>query len=230
MKTIIQSLILSFVMVLALAGCKNGKNKTDDPGGNGIENGYSYVDMGLSVKWATCNIGAKKPEDYGEYYAWGETKTKYSYDRFTSKYGSNKTLTKYCTKSGFGTFDDKKVLESEDDVAYEKWGGNWRMPTNEEFCELMENCTWTWTTKYFVKGYLVTSNKAGYTDRSIFLPAAGYRHGTSLHDARSDGGYWSSSLYDREPADAWYLGFNSHLVDWYTGSRIHGFSVRPVCP
>ena len=199
------------------------------------ENVHEYVDLGLRVKWATCNVGAEKPEDYGDYYAWGETYTKSTYNWSTYKYcdGSESTLTKYCNESKYGNngfHDNKSTLEMIDDVACQKWGGGWRMPTKDEFNELLNNCTWTWTTQNGVDGYKVTSNKSGYTDRSIFLPAAGYRKNTNLGDVGSVGLYWSSSRYPSYPYYAWMLRFsNARRITDYS-SRSNGIAVRPVCP
>ena len=194
---------------------------------NGTENGYEYVDLGLSVKWATCNVGASKPEEYGDYFAWGETQPKSNYDWSTYKYGSSSSsLTKYNTDSRCGTVDDKTVLEAADDAATANWGGAWRMPTDAELTELREQCTWSWITQNRVKGYKVTSNKNG---KSIFLPAAGCRYDSSLSRAGSDGYYWSSSLYTDYPDYACSLGFYSGNVCWYYYNRYVGFTVRPVC-
>ena len=201
---------------------------------------YEYVDLGLSVKWATCNVGATKPEEYGDYYAWGEIETKSTYDGSTYKWckGSYTTMTKYCNKSDYGDngfTDTKTTLDPEDDVAHVKWGGNWRMPTEAEQDELRINCTWTWyscdnTEFNGVAGYKVTSNVSGYTDRFIFLPAAGYRYDTSLADACTYGGYWSSSLYSDYPYDAHRISFQSGPIFFFDGLRDYGRSVRPVCP
>ena len=190
--------------------------------------GHEYVDLGLSVKWATCNVGANKPEDYGDYFAWGETKPKSTYNWSTYKWcrGSNDTQTKYNTKGSYGTVDNKKTLELSDDAARANWGGSWRMPTDAEWTELREKCKWTLTTQNGVKGYKVTSKSNG---NSIFLPAAGYRHVSSLYDAGSDGDYWSSSLTSGSPSDAWYVYFYSSNVYRYYYNRYYGFSVRPVC-
>ena len=190
--------------------------------------GHEYVDLGLSVKWATCNVGANKPEDYGDYFAWGETKPKSTYNWSTYKWcrGSNDTQTKYNTKGSYGTVDNKKTLELSDDAARANWGGSWRMPTDAEWTELREKCKWTLTTQNGVKGYKVTSKSNG---NSIFLPAAGYRHVSSLYDAGSDGDYWSSSLTSGSPNDAWYVYFYSSNVYRYYYNRYYGFSVRPVC-
>jgi len=210
----------------------------DVRGANGIPEGWTvltsgkeYVDLGLSVKWATCNVGAAKPEEYGDYYAWGETETKSNYDWSTYKYcnGSEDTLTKYCADSEYGTVDNKTVLEPDDDVAHVKLGGNWRMPTDAEWTELRKNCTWTWTTVKGVKGRLVTSNKKGYTDKSIFLPAAGCRDTMELYSIGSYGDYWSSSHHPSRSNYAWDVYFYSDIVNRSIFYRCSGLSVRPVC-
>ena len=188
------------------------------------------VDLGLSVYWGTTNIGASKPEDYGDYYAWGETEPKESYSWSTYKYGTRSSgpFFKYNTISSYGSVDNKMVLESSDDVASVKLGGEWRMPTDAEWTELRTKCTWTWTTNYNgtgVKGQIVTATNGN----SIFLPAAGYRRDTKLYDAGSYGYYWSSSLNTDKPSIAWYVNFNSGTVrrrDY--GYRSYGQSVRPV--
>ena len=192
------------------------------------ENGYGYVDLGLSVKWATCNVGANSPEEYGDYFAWGETEPKSIYDWSTYKWcnGSYDTQTKYNTSSSYGTVDNKTTLELSDDAARANWGGNWRMPTDVELTELRENCTWTWTTQNGVYGYKVTSKSNG---NSIFLPVAGYRDGSSLYGVGSGGYYWSSSLYADYPSYAYVLNFYSYGVYWNGLPRYYGFSVRPVC-
>ena len=207
------------------------ENPDPNTGATGSENGYEYVDLGLSVKWAACNVGTTKPEEYGDYFAWSETEPKSTYDWSTYKYwnGSYYTQTKYCTDSYFGTVDNKTQLELSDDAARANWGGSWRMPTDAELTELREQCTWTWTTQNGVNGYKVTSKKSGYTNKSIFLPAAGYRGGSSLYSAGSSGYYWSSSLNTDYPGSAWFVYFNSYGVnrDYYL--RRYGFSVRTVC-
>ena len=198
------------------------------------------VDLGLSVYWATTNIGASNPEDYGDYYAWGETDPYYSsqspltwkngksagYDRASYKWcnGSLSTLTKYNTQSSYGTVDNKTVLDQEDDVASVKLGGKWRMPTDAEWTELLTKCTWTWTTQNGVNGRKVT----GPNGKSIFLPAAGYRGETYLSDAGSFGVYWSSSLYTVTPYYARRVFFNSDDAIREGDYRYGGFSVRPV--
>ena len=182
---------------------------------------HGYVDLGLSsgLKWATCNVGANAPEDYGYYFAWGEVEPKTTYNWDTYKYYDDSNLTKYTSN------DSKTVLDPEDDAATANWGGAWRMPTKAEQDELRNNCTWTWTTQNGVKGYKVT----GPNGNSIFLPAAGCVDGGALFDAGSDGYYWSSSLYAGNPHGAYYVYFTSDYVDWGYGNRCYGLAVRPVC-
>ena len=191
------------------------------------ENGHEGVDLGLpsGLKWATCNVGANAPEEYGDYFAWGEVEPKTTYDWSTYKWcnGSYDTQTKYCTTSYYGTVDRKTVLDKEDDAAVVNWGGAWRMPTYAEQEELRQQCTWTWTTKNAVRGYQVT----GPNGKSIFLPAAGHRDDSSLYYAGSIGYYWSSSLSTDYPINAYELYFDSDYVGWSNG-RCTGQSVRPV--
>ena len=196
--------------------------------------GVEAVDLGLpsGTKWASFNIGAESPEGYGNYYAWGEVKTKANYAWSTYKYAKKdaEKLTKYCTKSTFGYngfVDKKKTLELGDDAAYALWGGTWHMPTESEWDELFNNCTWTWTTKNNVNGYLVKSNT---NSNSIFLPAAGNYNGTSLNDAGSSGGYWSVRLYSTRPDRVLCHSFNSTTSQGSSFfSRCNGLPIRPVC-
>ncbi len=182
------------------------------PTTTGSVNGFDWIDIGLpsGLKWATCNIGATKPEDYGNYYAWGETTTKSTYT------SSNSTT--------FGVSMSDISGNAEYDAATANWGGTWRMPTSTEIGELINNCTWAWTTQNEVNGYKVT----GPNGNSIFLPAAGYRDGSSLYNAGSSGYYWSSTPRESGTYDAYYLLFNSSN---YFGSyyfHYYGQSVRPV--
>ncbi len=191
------------------------------------------VDLGLSVKWASCNVGATSPEDYGGYYAWGETSTKNDYDWSTLKYCTDTSgdhFSKYVSSgnaeywSGEGMPDNRTKLMLSDDAARANWGGSWRMPTEAEWTELRTKCKWTWTSQGGKNGYKVT----GPNGNSIFLPAADFRNGTFLGSAGSDGFYWSSSLYTDFP-------YNARLVYFYSGGvtsdsiyRYLGLSVRPV--
>ena len=203
-----------------------GQAVASGSGVSGMDNGHEWVDLGLSICWATTNVGASKPDEYGDYYAWGETSTKSEYSWSTYQYckGSEKSMTKYCTKSNYGTVDNKTVLDSSDDVAHVKWGGNWRMPTCDELKELKEKCKWTWEERDSHQGYKVT----GPNGNSIFLPAAGCRNNSSLKFAGSNGGYWSRSLNESNPNGAWSLFFYSSYFSTDYSNRYYGFSVRPV--
>ena len=190
------------------------------------------VDLGLSVLWASCNLGASSPEEYGDYYAWGETETKDDYSWSTYKFKTGTGLFSYFSK--YNNDDNKRVLDSDDDAAHVKLGGKWRIPTHAECTELENNCTWTWTNDYNgtgVKGKIVTASNGN----SIFLPAAGYRDNTSLNDAESRGNYWSSSLNKDGIADpdfAFYVYFDSAgrpMRDSDDRDRYYGSSIRPVC-
>ena len=237
MKSILVCLSLALLMFV-LYMCKKEYLTVAEKQEVKQETTYEYVDLGLSVKWATCNIGASKPEDYGDYYSWGEISTKDEDDYVNwSKYkfckdGDKHKLTKYCNDSDYGYngfTDNKTTLDMSDDVAHVKWGGSWRMPTITEFKELIENCVRTRTTLNGVKGFKLTSRKPGYTDRSIFLPAAGYHLVGGVNYAGSEAWIWSSSLDTTDPSRAWYQRFmaNSYPINHPRG---YGLSVRPVCP
>ena len=198
----------------------------------GTLNGYDWVDLGLpsGTRWATCNVGASTPEGYGDYFAWGETTAKTSYNWSTYRYcnGSNTTLTKYCNNSSYGNngfTDNRTTLEASDDAATANWGSGWRMPTYDELNELKNNCTVTWTTQNGVNGRLFT----GPNGNSIFLPAAGDRGDSDLYGAGSLGGCWSSSLYTGYTGSAWNLDFNSGDYGMYSDYRCYGLAVRAVC-
>ena len=206
---------------------------------------YEAVDLGLpsGLKWATCNIGASSPEEYGDYYAWGETepyyssqspltwktgKTGYNWDSYQWCNGSSSYLTKYNTDSSNGVVDNKTFLDLSDDAARANWGGNWRTPTEAEWAELRSYCTLTWTTHRGVYGYRVTSKVTGYTDKSIFLPATGWLDVNLFLGVGSSGLYWSSSLYTSYPADAMRVRISSDGFFRGSYSRYYGLSVRPV--
>ena len=209
--------------------------------GNAVIDGHEYVDLGLpsGLKWATCNVDATTPEEYGGYYAWGETEEKENYCWNTYKWcnDSLSTLTKYCTDDSCGIIvDNKTILDPEDDVAHVKWGGSWRMPTIDEYKELIYNCSWKWTTRKRVKGYKVTSKING---KSIFLPAAGAKlsahsdsTGTYVTDTYYEGSralYWSSSLFTAINYNASLFFFSESKKGRQYNYRYYGFTVRPVC-
>ncbi len=193
---------------------------------------HEYVDLGLpsGLLWATCNVGADAPEDYGDYFAWGETQPKDFYDWSTYQHcnGTENTLTKYCNNSSYGYngfTDNLTTLLPEDDAATANWGSDWRMPTKEEWQELINNTTVTWTQQNGVNGRLFTASNGN----SLFLPAAGLRYSGSLDYAGSSGCYWSSSLNTDIPYYACYFYFRSVSCNMsYGGYRIYGRSVRPV--
>ena len=211
-------------------GQNNNNSNQNGEDASGSANGYDYVDLGLpsGLKWATCNVGADKPEGYGDYFAWGEVESKPICDWSTYKWcqGSSTTQTKYCTDSEYGVVDNKTVLDLADDAAHANWGGKWRMPTEAEWTELREKCTWTWTTIHGVPGYEV---KSKVNSNSIFLPAAGLCGGTGLYLLGENGYYWSSSLEsDSYPYCAWCVAFSLGGYDSDFDGRYCGNSIRPV--
>lgn len=193
----------------------------------GIENDpHEYVDLGLpsGTLWATCNVGAESPEDYGDHFAWGETKPKKTYDwstYFDSVNGSGTNFNKYSNNG------DKTVLGLEDDAAYVNWGKNWRMPSFEQLDELRDtnNCNWTWTEINGKNGYLIESK---HNDSSLFLPAAGYYVEEAFIHYSYEGFYWSRSLRAGNSDGAYRILFRPEGFDWTYARRCYGFSVRPI--
>ena len=202
-------LLQAVVLVAVGGGLFIFPNSHVAPTGN--HNGYEWVDLGLpsGLKWATCNVGASNPGDYGNYYAWGETSTKRSYT------GAN------CSTLYQNIGD---IAGTRRDAARANWGGSWRMPTSKEFGELIKECDWTWTSIDGHDGYRVT----GPNGNSIFLPAAGYRSASSSYHVGSRGHYWSSAPYECLTQCAYGLNFRSgsHYTHWY--DRFVEKSVRPV--
>ena len=185
----------------------------------GIIYGHEYVDLGLSVKWATCNVGASSPSDYGNYYAWGETWTKLNYVE-TDSVGHD--FSDYALlERGIIGYDGN--LTSAYDAARVNWGGTWRMPTFLEIKELKEKCSWVWTTMNGVKGRKVT----GPNGNSIFLPTAGYRLNELLSWTSYFGLYWSATPYSSS-LSACNLDFRDDNYGWDDNTRCYGHVVRPV--
>ena len=176
----------------------------------GTISGHEWVDLGLSVKWATTNVGASSPSDYGYYFAWGETSTKSAYTEANSR----------TYKTSMGDIAGNAAY----DAARANWGGTWRLPTQAECEELESQCTWTWTTQGGHNGYRVT----GKNGNSIFFPAAGCRIGSSLDNVGELGSYWSSTPYESTTKHAYLLGFDSSYSGVFRYYRSYGRSVRPV--
>ena len=227
-KTIRLMALVALAAGLAFAAC--GSNSKVEGQGDGAA-AAGWVDLGLpsGLLWAECNLGATKPEEYGDYYAWGETDTKEVYTWETYKYctavdeeGWVKTLSKYNTDSEYGTPDT--TLQPSDDVATAKLGNGARMPTETEWRELIANTTSEWTSENGIYGRRLTAANG----KSLFFPAAGGRDGSELLLVGEDGIYWSSSLYADYPNNAWWFYFDSDYQDVDYFYRLCGFSVRAV--
>lgn len=219
-KSILFALALAAICVIPLYG-QNTKSET-----TGTLNGHEWIDLGLpsGTLWATCNVGANALEEYGDYFAWGETQSKNTYDWSTYKHmGSDTTLTKYCSNSN-GFADTLTILLPQDDAATANWGDEWRMPTKEEFEELCNNTDITWVTQNGVNGRLFTASNGN----SLFLPVAGSRSDNELEHVGSSGSYWSSSFSTDNPNNALYFHFS--LEGWGIAAYYYcsGLSVRPV--
>ena len=224
------------VLVVVLAKSKHSPSYYEESVEEMVEisdsGGHEYVDLGLpsGTLWATCNVGANKPEGYGSYFAWGETQRKMTFNGDTYKYcnGSLDKLTKYCSEFDLGNngfTDSLTTLQADDDPATAKWGNGWHMPSKVQWEELKENTTHKWTTRNGKKGRLFTAKNG----LSVFLPAAGYRCGwiSWLYEAGSTGYYWSRSL-GGDSSMARQLYFNSEDCLVVGNNRILGCSVRPV--
>lgn len=191
---------------------------------------HESVDLGLpsGTLWATANIGANAPWDYGEYYAWGERadKTSYTWQNYKFSCGTGTNLKKYVTDSRYGSsVDNRTTLLDVDDVAKSQWGAEWRMPTSAEMRELKEACKWQWiANKNKNNGYMVT----GPNGATLFLPAAGYIDGTENTNINFGGFYWSADIYAQKPEHAMALGFDSEKVVLGKELRYSGLPVRAV--
>ena len=232
MKRLIKAVAAIMLMnaVLIIAGCKP-ENDPNNGGGNGTNGNHEYVDLGLpsGTLWATCNVGASTPEGYGDYYAWGETQPKSSYNWTNYKYcnGSSDQLTKYCSESeyGMGGFTDNlTVLQDVDDAATVNWGSEWQIPTAAQWDELKKHTTSLWTVQNDVNGRRYTGNNG----KSIFIPAGGI-YSENLNLVGTVGYYWTNELLDSRKADVVTFKANGYSVDLYgTENRESGRSVRPV--
>lgn len=231
-KSILMRFVVAIVGLLFLSGCqKESVNVTV----SGELNGHSYVDLGLpsGTLWATCNVGANNPEEEGNHYAWGETRTKGSYSMSNYKYGQQLDdwvllVNKYCSNPEYGVdgfTDNLKRLVASDDVATVTWGDNWRMPTNNEFLELVRECSWQFTKYRGTEGILFT----GSNGNSVFFPSVFFISGVDSYEKGSR--YWSSVLDLEEPCMAFCGEFSiSSDGDCTIASQIRcaGLVVRPV--
>ena len=215
---------------------KYSKVETKEDNSGVDENGHEYVDLGLpgGVLWATCNVGAEQPEKYGLYFAWGETNgctraEKRSFYWSVYKWSINSTdkMNKYCTNPGEGTVDKKTELDADDDAATKNWGEGWRMPTRQEFADLIsdEYTTHEWVTVNGVTGQKITSKSNG---NSIFLPATGYRNNVALYYNDTNGYYWTKTVSTDFNYDACMLCFNSGGLSTNSTNRFNGLAVRAV--
>lgn len=192
------------------------------------DSGSCWIDLRLpsGTLWAECNIGATSPEQYGNYYAWGETQPKTVYDWSTYRHcgGYKDKLNKYCTERRFGIVDNLSVLLPVDDVATEELGNDAHIPTKEQWQELLNNTQCEWMEYNGVYGRRFT----GVDGKTIFLPAAGIRSASGLYTVVMNGGYWSSSLYEDNPDHAWCCYFGSGGQGMYDDDRYGGLSLRAV--
>lgn len=234
MKRTFLFLLTAVMLGFGLQSCEKEDNNGNDT------TSVQWVDLGLpsGLLWADRNVGAASPEDYGNYYAWGETVpkevydwTSYAYGNYfgwtTYGYGYFNALTKYCTDPEFGLngfTDNLTTLEASDDAATVNIGGKARTPTKDEWQELMDNTTSTWTTRNGVNGRLLTASNG----KSLFLPAAGERNGSSLEYAGEWGVYLSSTLNAGGPDGMWDFYFYSDDQYWILSHRSFGLSVRAV--
>ena len=174
---------------------------------------HQAVDLGLSVMWATCNLGAEAPEEYGLLFSWGEIRRKWNYTEDKYNYFKNEQY----------VFIGDDIAGTKYDAATANWGIEWRMPTIEEVNELLNRCDWTPDTVNLIPGYRVT----GYNNNSIFLPAAGYQNDRKRHEEGEQGFYWTSTLNPDLTSAAYNLNFKGYAQQW-SASRAYGFSIRPV--
>lgn len=216
------SIFIVSVAALLLCGCEK------------VVVEYQYVDLGLSVKWAKVNVGAKSMTDTGDYFAWGEVAAKEDYSEDTYKWiGKDGKLTKYCSNESYEHPDNLVELERADDAASVIWGEEWRTPTYAEIMELVKKCTWTWSQIDGVRGYKVSSKVPGYEDKFIFLPAAGSYMDEDKPETNYDGCYWSSTNCggsNSRQSNALNFNFSKVLNDGFTDgiSRTVGAVIRPV--
>lgn len=240
------AILMAAMTSICFTSC--GSDNDDEDTGNGTTNnstptptpehapaGVVPVDLGLpsGTRWANMNVGANREEEYGLYFAWGETvgytsdvnDGHYFYKESYKWWSDGVGWTKYCTKADEGIVDNKTVLDPEDDAATVNWGGKWHMPSPDEIRELLDNTTSAWTTVNGVDGRKFTSKANG---NSIFLPAAGYRGDSELEAAGLMAFYLSSTITEGNPTDSYWLEIDSDGAKLGDDDRGIGCSVRPV--
>lgn len=232
--TDIAKIAMSVALVLSFSiGCKKTESKSAEKDTTSTKirkngpltgeiNGHQWIDLGLpsGVKWAACNVGATSAEEYGNYFSWGEKEPKDNYSSINSL--TYKVSLRNLKKAGI--IDDSLTLTKEHDAANAQWGGTWRLPTDEEFGELISKCNWSFATLNGVNGYLVI----GPNEQSIFLPASAYQNGTTIENDGDFGDYWSSTLIEESNSVACSLGYSSKSFGRRRYARYVGRTVRPV--
>lgn len=223
-------LFITFSLALFMVACGGISPELEQT--SGTENGHEYVDLGLSVMWAPVNLGASVIGEYGDYYAWGEAEPKdyFSMDNYKHSKGGQHSYTKYCCNASEGTVDNLRTLEPEDDAAHVQWGGEWRMPSKEEWTELRTQCKWTYSRENGKKGWKAT----GPNGKSIFFPLPGGQHWNENPSINRSGYYRSSSLGSKYSGTTYITILESDddddaAVSWSNGSREFGMSIRPIC-
>lgn len=229
LSSYVGSLLVVMLAASTQQSCKSSASKEKSDSSSVVINGHKFVDLQLpsGLLWAETNVGAESATDNGDYYSWGEIKTKADYSESTYLYGHS-----YDHIEKYNAADGQQVLEANDDVATICWGKPCRIPTYEEFKELADtaNCSWTWVEKAVEKGdtlrgYEVKSQRNG---NCIFLPAAGAHNGTHLYLNGTNGNYWTSTLSDDNCGDAYTLSFYFANSSFYRNARYMGSSIRPV--
>lgn len=226
-----KSLVSAFC-ALALGLCVSSCSSVFGPTVSGQQDGHDYVDLGLpsGTLWATCNIGANKPDANGFYFAWGETSAKQSFDwanyKLCNGSDTRTKVIKYCVNDRKGEVDNKRSLEAADDAATANWGGKWIIPSHEAWEELMNGCDWEWVRDYEGTGIDVKMGRSKSNGNTIVLPFAGYYNGENL--MKNEGMYWTSTLYETDSHQALTVRVYTHNMNSTNVNRKLGMSIRAV--
>lgn len=227
MKKIFYALMTS-VIALCGTGCSSSEESV-----SGQLEGHNYVDLGLpsGTLWATCNLGATQPEENGAYYAWGETTPKSEFEWTNYKYGNGEAesrikMTKYCSHEKKGVVDNIQLLDSTDDAASVSWNGKWRIPTKEEWEELLDGCTWEWVKNYKGSGLDMKKGTSKSNGKTILFPFSGYYNGTAFFNNSS--AFWSSTQKADNGLYAYFVRMLTHNQNMNNGHRKQGMTIRAV--